>query len=116
MIGWLRKFSSNLKKVGPARFLIYLGFILVQLSEWVYAFQSDRDPEAFSRSMLNGRPEYPYVEPLFLSGLVLIVLGPWLSKGSFVQRLTVFWITLWVFMLYMIPMGIHLIESGVPLQ
>lgn len=113
MIGWVRNFSSNIKKIGPARFLIYLGFILIPLSNSVSVFKWNRGPEA---SSMVTRPDYPFGTALLLTGLVLIFLGPWLSKGPFVQRLAVFGITFAVFMIYMIPMTILFVGSGVPFQ
>ena len=104
---------SNINSVGPARFVIYLGFILVPLSNTVSVAEWNRDPAA---SMSSARPDYPVGDFLLVTGLLLIFLGPWLARGTFLRRFAVFGITVGSFFVYMIPLTAIFVESGVPFQ
>lgn len=106
-------FFSHIKSLGLARFVIYLGFILIPLSNTVALAEWNRDPAA---SMTITRPDYPIGTSLLLTGLALIFLGPWLTRGTLLRRLAVFGITLGVFLVYMVPMTVLFVESGVPFQ
>lgn len=109
------EFFSQIESVGPARFAIYLGFILIPLSNAVAVteWNRDRDPAASATII---RPDYPIGNFLLLTGLTLIFLGPWLARGTFLRRLAVFGITVGVFLVYMVPMTVLFVESGVPFQ
>ncbi|MEZ5300895.1 MAG: hypothetical protein R3F11_09620 [Verrucomicrobiales bacterium] len=113
MVKGTPSFFSQIESVGPARYLIYLGFILVPLSNTISVVEWHRDPFA---SMTVTRPDYPVGTSLLLTGLILIFSGPWFASGSFVRRLAVFGITMGVFLFYMIPMAVLFIATGVPLQ
>lgn len=109
----LLNLSSQIERIGTARYLIYLGFILIPLGNLVDLFAWNRDPSPPSLYM---RPSYPVGGALGIIGIVLVFVGPWVSKGRFMQRLSVFGMTCAIFFLFMIPMTILLVLTGVPFQ
>ncbi len=95
-----------------ARYFIYLGFACIPLANTVAVIfwsldESDRGHSYF-------RPAYAAGNILLIVGMGLVLISPWFTTGSFGKRLQVWLITGLCFPIFMIPMALLFLATGVP--
>lgn len=94
----------------PARYFIYLGFILFPFANLVSVVVWALDPAA---NPAANRPEYPIANCLMVSGLALVLIAPWFLPHRFGTRFAIWALTLVAFLIYLIPLYLLWISTGV---